>query len=85
MIETDAGGKTIGRELVKYETMGDDLLETFTLACSAADMRHLFNVGNDRGMCMCYLVETPEQKEFFRSQGIEITEDGDWFVEAYSE
>jgi hypothetical protein len=48
-------------------------------------MRYLFDVDSlDQDMIYCYDINTPEQVEFFRKQGVLIDlEEGHWFLECY--
>jgi len=75
----------IVREVTKYSRTTDRLLGGYPIACSADDMRHLFDVGDDHDMVFIYDINTPEQIAFFKKLGVPITNRCDWFVECFEQ
>jgi hypothetical protein len=76
----------IERAVVKYDKKPPHLqVSEYKIGCTPDEMRYLFDVDSlDQDMIYCYDINTPEQVEFFRKQGVLIDlEEGHWFLECY--
>ena len=76
---------TITRTVTKFSKTTDRLLGEYPITCSVEEMRHLFDIGDDKEMYNCYPIVSPAQIAFFKERGVPITKRAEFFVEAYGE